>query len=181
MVSAIVGGGVGAAAALAVVMLPAAASASAGLTPLPQQPPPISFQSGGQYDGLFDARSGWISGLENHTWWFTMTASGGVGQCVYGFELDGVPQPRWAGAGTGLSCNPNPFSGTVNAAALSNGTHQITGVAGINSGLPPMSPFDPPQWSQRSGSFSVNVDNTVPSVAVSQPQPGWVRGAAMVA
>jgi len=29
--------------------------------------------------------------------------------------------------------------------------------------------------------FSVNVDNTLPTVAVSQPQPGWVRGAATVA
>jgi len=110
-----------------------------------------------------------------------MTASGGVGQCVQGFELDGVPQGLWAGPGTGLSCDANPFSGSVDAAGLSDGTHQITGVAAINSGLPPMSPFDPPQWSQVSGSFSVNVDNTVPSVAVSQPQPGWVRGAAMVA
>src|SRR5450755_2911856 len=113
MVSAIVGGGVGAAAALAAVMLPASASATAGLTPLPQQPPSISFQSGGQYDGLFDARSGWISGLENHTWWFTMTASGGVGQCVFGFELDGVPQ-GWTPSAP--ICASNPFSGFVNAA-----------------------------------------------------------------
>jgi hypothetical protein len=173
--NAIVAGGV--AAALGAALLPPPALAGLGGPP---HPPAVSFQSGaGHYDALFDGRSGWISGLQNQTWWFTMSASGGVGQCVFGFELDGVAQPGWTGSLPG--CDQNPFSGWVDVAALSNGTHQITGVANINSGLPPQSPLDPPQWYQISGSFSFSVDNTTPTVAVSQPQPGWVRGAATVA
>jgi hypothetical protein len=177
IMNSIVTGGVAAAAALGAALLSAPALAVAGLTP--QSSGAVSFQTGGQYDALFDARSGWASGLQNQTWWFTMSASGGVGQCVFGYELDGIAQPGWTG--TGPNCAPNPFSVPVDVAALSNGTHQITGVADINSGLPPQSPLDPPQWFQVSGSFSLSVDNTVPTVAVSQPQPGWVRGAATVA
>ncbi len=177
MMSAMVAGGVAAAAAVGAAMLPAPALAGWGG---PAAPAAVSFQSGGgQYDALFDSRSGWVSGLQNQTWWFTMRAAGGTGQCVFGYELDGVVQPGWTEGGP--NCSPNPLSVPVDVAALSNGTHQITGVANINSGLPPQSPLDPPQWYQVSGSFSFDVDNTTPTVAVSQPQPGWVRGAATVA
>src|SRR5450755_17518 len=95
MMSAIVAGGAAAAAALGAAMLPAPALAGWG-GPAPRAA--VSFQSGGgQYDALFDSRSGWVSGLQNQTWWFTMSATGGTGQCVFGFELDGVIQPGWTG------------------------------------------------------------------------------------
>jgi hypothetical protein len=163
-------------AALAACALPAPASA---FGPGGSVSPSVTFQSGNfLQDGLYDAHSGWTSGLSSTFWRFTMGAQGDVGQCVQGYALDGVTQPSWT---TSLSsCNPNPSTYTVDLADLSNGTHQITGYALINTGLPPQSPYDPPQWYTISGSFSFNVDNTVPAVSVAQPQTAWRAGTTTV-
>jgi hypothetical protein len=108
-----------------------------------------------------------------------MSAQGGVGQCEQGYTLDGVPQqPGWAPPLS--ACDPNPSTYNVDLAALSNGTHQITGYALINTGLPPQSQYDPPQWYTGSGSFSFNVDNTVPAASVVQPQTAWRAGTTTV-
>jgi hypothetical protein len=163
-------------AALACCALPTAASA---LVPVGPPTPPVTFQSGNfLQDGLYDAHSGWASGLSSPFWRFTMGAQGGVGQCVLGYTLDGVTQPSWTTSAQ--PCSPNPSTYTVDLADLSNGTHQITGYALINTGLPPQSQYDPPQWYTGSGSFSFNVDNTVPAVSVAQPQAAWRAGTTTV-
>jgi len=163
-------------AALAAYALPAGASGLGAWAA-----PSVTFQTGNfLQDGLYDAHSGWTSGLSSTFWRFTMGAQGGVapGPCLLGYALDGVTQPGWAPSPQ--SCNPNASTYTVDLADLSNGAHQITGYASINSGLPPQSQYDPPQWYTVAGSFSFNVDNTVPAVSVAQPQTAWRAGTTTV-
>ena len=162
----------------AMVVLPGAARAGLTCTgSLCPVTPGVSFQSNaGSSTALYDARANWISDQTAQLWNFTMTSHGGTGSCVTGYALDGVMQPN----GPPPNTCANPFDEPVNVSGLSNGTHQITGYASINSGLPIQSPLDPPQWFTVSNSFSVNVDNTAPTVAVSQPVPQWHAGTTTV-
>jgi hypothetical protein len=179
LIGATIAGRTGIVAVLAACALPGGASAfGPGGPPVS---PGVTFQSGSfSQDGLYDAHSGWVSGLSSTFWQFTMGAQGGVGPgpCLLGYTLDGVPQPGWASPSS--PCNPNTATYPVNLADLTDGTHQITGSALINSGLPPQSQYDPPQWYTVSGSFSFNVDNTVPAVSVAQPQTAWRAGTTTV-